>query len=121
MPAGRPSKYKPDYCEQVIKLGKEGKSQVQIACALDVPRTTMLSWADEHEEFSTALTRAKECEQAWWEAAAQNGTAQTLIGPAVWGKSVAARFRDEYTDRQEQKLSGGVTLGVITGVPRDGD
>jgi len=105
MPAGRPSKYKPEFCEQVIDLGKAGKSQVQIAVELGIPRTTMLSWADAHEEFSTALTRAKECEQAWWEDQAQNGKAQELIGASVWAKSVAARFRDDYTERQKVDMN----------------
>lgn len=101
MPAGRPSSYDPAYCEKVVELGKDGKSPTQIAVSLGVPRTTMLSWADQHLEFSTALTRAKECEQAWWEDQGQKGLTADKFNSAVWAKSVSARFRDDYTDRRE--------------------
>lgn len=99
MPAGRPSTYDPAYCERVIELGKQGKSPTQIAVALGVPRTTMLSWGDQHEEFSTALTRAKEHEQDWWENAGQEALFADKFNSAVWSKSMSARFRHDYTDK----------------------
>ncbi|MDW9762160.1 helix-turn-helix domain-containing protein [Sinorhizobium meliloti] len=108
MPAGRPSTYDPAYCERVIELGGEGKSQVQIAVALGVARTTMLSWAEQHEEFSTALTRAKEREQDWWETTGQSGLFLDKFNAAVWKKSMEARFRDDYTERKELEHSGQV-------------
>ena len=98
MPAGRPSSYKPEYCEQVIELGSKGMSPVQIAVELGVPRTTMLSWADVHEEFSTALTRAKEHEQAWWERQGMVGMVGDKFNAAVWKTSMQARFREDYTE-----------------------
>lgn len=108
MPAGRPSTYKPEYCDAVIQYGKQGKSQVQIAVALGIPRSTMHSWAEQHEEFSAALTRAKECEQDWWENAGQTGLTADKFNSAVWSKSMSARFRDDYTDRVQQEHSGQV-------------
>lgn len=101
MPAGRPSKYDPVYCDRVIELGKDGKSQVQIAVALDIPRSTLQSWADQHLEFSAALTRAKECEQAWWEQKGMDGLTADKFNSAIWSKSMSARFRDDYTERRE--------------------
>jgi hypothetical protein len=101
MPAGRPSTYKPEYCEKVIELGRDGKSPTQIAVAIGVSRSTMLSWADQHLEFSAALTRAKECEQAWWEDTGQTGLRADKFNSAVWAKSMSARFRDDYTERRE--------------------
>jgi hypothetical protein len=98
---GRPSTYNPAYCKRVIELGKQGKSQVQIAVALDIPRSTMQSWADQHIEFSASLTRAKQCEQAWWEDIGQNGLTADKFNSAVWSKSMSARFRDDYTERRE--------------------
>lgn len=106
MTAGRPSTYDPAFCDEVIELGKQGKSPVQIAVALGVPRTTMLSWAEQHEEFSTALTRAKEHEQDWWENAGQTGMVAPGFNATVWSKSMQARFREDYTERQEQTVKG---------------
>lgn len=98
---GRPSKYLPSYCDKVIALGKKGKSLVQIAVAMDVPKSTLQSWADQHIEFSAALTRAKQCEQAWWENVGQEGLKADKFNSAVWSKSMSARFRDDYTERRE--------------------
>ena len=101
---GRTSKYDPAFCEAVVELGRQGKSQVQIACALDVDPKTLRDWRDAHEEFSLALTRAKAEEQNWWENAGQAGLSADKFNSAVWAKSMSSRFRDEYTERRE--LSG---------------
>lgn len=112
MPGGRPSKYDPSYCDKVMELGKDGMSPVQIACELEVPRTTLLSWAEQHEEFSTALTRAKDYEQAWWERAGMNGMVGDKFNAAVWKKSMEARFRGDYTERKELTGEGGSAIKV---------
>lgn len=112
MTAGRPSKYDPSYCETVIELGKQGKSQVQIACALDVDPKSLRDWAAAHEEFSLALSRAKAEEQNWWENAGQIGMISDKFNAAVWKKSVEARFRDDYTERKELTGAEGGALQV---------
>jgi hypothetical protein len=101
MPAGRPSDYNPHFCESVMDLGAKGYSQTEIAVHLEVPRTTMLSWAERHPEFSTALTRAKEEEQAWWERTGREAMFKPGFNAAVWKKSMEARFRDDYTERKD--------------------
>jgi transposase len=101
---GRHSDYKPEYCERVIELGKAGKSRVQIAVALDTSRASMDRWAEAHPEFRTALTRAKECEQDWWENKGQEGLTADKFNSAVWSKSMSARFRDDYTERRQTEV-----------------
>jgi hypothetical protein len=99
-PVGRPSLYRPEYCEKVIELGRKGCSPAEIASDLDVDRATLGYWADQNEEFSAALTRAKIHEQAWWEKAGKAGMIADKFNAAVWTKSVSARFRDDYCERQ---------------------
>jgi hypothetical protein len=100
-PVGRPSLYRPEYCEAVIELGRKGCSPAEIASELDVDRATMLGWADQHEEFSTALIRAKTHEQAWWEKAGKSGMVADKFNAQVWTKSVTARFREDYTEKRD--------------------
>ena len=90
----------------VIALGEEGQSQMQISAEIDVDRGTMLSWATQHPEFSTALTRAKELEQAWWEKRAQGALENKDFNANLWAKSVAARFRKDYGDHVVQEHVG---------------
>lgn len=112
MPAGRPTTYKPEYCEAVIELGKEGKSRVQIACMLDVGRSSLDDWAEKNPEFSEALTRAKAEEQMWWENVAQKALYADKFQAAVWKKSMEARFRDTYTERKEHAHTGDINMIV---------
>lgn len=111
-PVGRPSKYKPEFCETVIELGKKGKSLAQMAAHFDVARSTIDQWAEDHPQFSEALTRAKTHCQAWWENTGQEGLFLDKFNAPVWKKSMEARFRDDYTERQEHKHEGGFTLTI---------
>ncbi|QIC52902.1 putative terminase small subunit [Brucella phage EF4] len=67
MAGGRPTLYRPEYCETVIELGKQGDSLAQMAAHFDVSRQTIENWASDHPEFLAALSRAKVHCQAWWE------------------------------------------------------
>jgi hypothetical protein len=98
---GRPSDYDTAFCEQVIELGKAGKSKAQMASAFDVSRQTIDNWAAAHPEFLEALSRAEAHCQAWWEDEGQKGMTAPGFNAAVWKKSVEARFRDDYTERRE--------------------
>ncbi|MFK7944560.1 MAG: helix-turn-helix domain-containing protein [Paracoccaceae bacterium] len=101
MPAGRPSTYDRKHIEPLLELAAEGKSLAQISARLDIPRTTLLRWGDDNEEFRTALTRAKDLEQNWWEDQAQENLTADKFNAPVWKKSMEARFRKEYTERKE--------------------
>lgn len=106
MPGGRPSEYDPSFCEKVVELGRNGKGPAQIASALGVARSTLYDWADAHPEFSTAITRAKTEEQAWWENTGQDSLFADKFQPVIWSKSMQARFRDDYTERRDLNHTG---------------
>jgi hypothetical protein len=105
-PVGRPSKYKPEYCERVIALGKEGYSYAEIAADLEVDKASLYDWAAAHEEFSTALRAAKTFEQAWFEREARSNMKNRDFNANLWYRSAASRFRDDYTERKETQLTG---------------
>jgi hypothetical protein len=109
---GRPTLYRPEYCETVIELGREGKSLAQMASHFDVTRPTILEWADQHPEFSTALERARVHAQNWWENQAQAGMHAKVFNSKVWEVSVRARFRDDYTERKEVSGPNGGPMQV---------
>jgi transposase-like protein len=108
LPRGRPSLYKPEYCERVIELGKQGCSPMEIAADLDIDRATLYHWSDKYPDFLTSLKRAKVYEQAWWEKMGKSGLTADRFNAMVWSKSVAARFREDYTERKEVSgIDGG--------------
>lgn len=105
-PVGRPSKYKPEYCERVIELADQGAGPAEYAVDFGVDRVSLYDWAAAHEEFSTALSRAKIHEQAWWEREGRSGMRADKFNALVWKTSMQARFRDDYTERKETQLTG---------------
>lgn len=112
---GRPSGYRPEFCDLVLGLGEEGKSFTQMAVATGHDRASLLRWKEEHPEFRTALTRALERSQCWWEEQGQNGIFSREFNAALWHKNVASRFREDYADRKEVTgANGGPIQQAVT-------
>ena len=105
MPAGRPSKYDPSFCEKVEELGALGKSRIWIATELGVIDETLREWAKVHPEFSVSLTRAKQLEQRWWEDKGQDSLEASVFNGGMWAKNMAARFKEW---RETQDINHGV-------------
>ena len=105
---GRPSSYRPEYCERVIEMGKNGYSIASMASELDVDKASILRWRDEHEEFRTALSKALVHAQHWWERTGVLGMLEGGKGfnALVWKVSMQARFREDYTERKVQEVTG---------------
>lgn len=55
--AGQPTKYRPEYCEAVIKHMAEGNSFWSFAANVDVCFDTLSEWTKVHPEFSEAKRR----------------------------------------------------------------
>jgi len=105
-PVGRPTSYRPEYCDRVVKLAKDGHGPAGYASDFGVDKATLYKWADAHPEFSTALSQAKTEEQAWWETAGRDGMKIKGFNALVWHKSMAAKFRDDYTEKVTTEISG---------------
>ena len=130
-PVGRPSTYDPAYCEQVIELGKLGKSIEQIAAYLGVGTKTIYNWKDEHPEFLHALDISKDFEQAWWEDQAHAYMVETKEGPklnaSLWSRSMAARFPKKYREQTKTEITGADGAPLLAGIqvtfvkPNDAD
>lgn len=120
MPAGRPTQYRPEYCESVIEWGKQGKSRTWIASEIGVTRETLYEWERVHTEFSDAMARAKVFEQRWWEDAGQDGMKLQGFGQSIWSRSMAARFPKEWREKTahvggddgDNPIKQEVTLGA---------
>lgn len=77
-----------------------------MASELDVSRQTLHNWAEAHPEFLDALTRAKTHAQRWWEDAGQSGLFMPAFNASVYGKSMAARFPEDWRESRGLELTG---------------
>ena len=110
---GRPHKYpraledRRDMMSAVIRCGRQGFSETEIAVAIGVGKVTMQHWANPNHssyvpEFAEALTRAKEAAQAWWESKARKGAIGTepgMINAQAFKFVLASRYRADYAER----------------------
>lgn len=60
MPAGRPTKFKPEFVEQAAKLCALGATDIEIADFFKVKVRTLHRWKAENSEFCHSLKVAKE-------------------------------------------------------------
>lgn len=97
---GRPSKYDPKYCEEVIELGKQGYSVVEMCAAIDVARNTLEAlWPEMYPEFKEAFTRARELSQAWWEEQGRKHLTADKFQAQLYSRSMAARFPHDWREK----------------------
>ena len=119
-PVGRPTLYDPKYCEEVVTLGRIGKSVEQIAANLNVSLRTMYSWRDAHEEFLHALDDAKTYEQAWWEEQAAaymvENKESDRLNATLWSRSMAARFPKKYRESTKTEITGADGAPLLSGI-----
>ena len=119
-PVGRPSLYDPSFCDEVVELGRKGKSVEQIASILNVSLRTMYSWRDSHEEFLHALDDAKTYEQAWWEEQAAaymvENKESDRLNASLWSRSMAARFPKKYRESTKTEITGADGAPLISGI-----
>lgn len=113
---GRPSEYVESYCDSVIEWGKLGKSKTWMAAEIGISKQTFYDWEKAHPEFLDATTRAMAACQQWWEDAGQAGMIANCFNSTVWAKNMAARFRDDWTERQEISGANGTALIPVINV-----
>jgi hypothetical protein len=142
---GRPSKYRPEFCERARILCEGGARDVELAKAFEVNITTIKVWKCEHAEFRAAIKIGKEVaddivEKSLYERATgyshdavkifqYEGTPVQVpyiehvppdpVSMIFWLKN---RRPKEWRDKQEHELTGAnggplTTVGINTNDP----
>jgi len=94
---GRPSKYNPAYCNEVIAAGAEGLSLTAFAGMIGVARSTINEWMGEHPEFSEAV----KVHAAKRTLCLEQGLLSSDVGPRVTARIFALKNAapDEWKDK----------------------
>lgn len=132
---GRPTKFKPEFVAQAVKLAALGATDREVADFFEVDERTLYRWKHEHEAFCQALKVGKasadeRVEQALYRRAVgyvqddthfsayEGKVTQTPYVKIVPPDTTAAIFwlknrkPDEWRDKQEVEHKGGLTLTV---------
>lgn len=100
-PVGRPTNYRPEYCEQVIACLSDGHSITGFAGKIGVARSTVVKWQAEIPEFSAAVKVGQAGAVSWWEERAKaiaNGEPGNVVATIFGLKNRAA---DDWRDKTE--------------------
>ena len=107
MPAGRPTKYKPEMCKTMITLFKQGASIAEVCLELDIHHDTFYEWKERHEEFSESVKKGLAYSKGWWEKQGRLGVwADTSEGASRlnytgWFMNMKNRFKEDWRDKHE--------------------
>ena len=109
--AGRPTKYDPDYCEQVLEVMGTGLSLTAFAGVVGVARSTINEWLLAHPDFAAAVRVGQAKRVYYLERSMLDGD----IGARITSRIFALKNADpeEWRDRRELEHSGNVTIGAM--------
>lgn len=113
-PIGRPSKYKPEYCQELIEHMRQGFSFESFAGLTMVNVDTLYEWTKVHQDFSDAKKTGFDLSRLFWEKigidnilnTSENfgegaGSKSQSINSTVYIFNLKNRFPKEWRDRQE--------------------
>lgn len=106
MPRGRPTKYKAEYCDEVLPFMSQGYSITAFAGHLGVSRQTIYDWMDAHSDFLDAIKKGEAASAMWWESALRNTTmtGEGNASAAIFG--LKNRVPREWRDKQVNEHVG---------------
>ncbi len=96
--------FKPEMCEQLIELGKQGASQKMMFSELGIGRNTAEMWKKKHPEFAEAMDVALVHSQAFWEREMLTNVGNKAFNSRVAEIALRGQFPQDYKDTREQKL-----------------
>lgn len=109
------TKYKPEYCDDIIKHLSEGYSVESFAGVLGVDRGTIYNWLRDHEEFREAKQIADQKSRLWAESQLKQQIEGKLkANPIPILFYLKNRFPNEWRDRKEIVQEKEATEDVST-------
>ena len=109
-PGGRPTKYTSEMPSFLYECLAEGQSVTEFAVKAGVSKSTVYKWAEDYEEFSDALIRAREASQAYWE----NKLKSMMTDPKVNAPLVKLYFANRFNWNDKQSVDNTSSDGSMT-------
>lgn len=118
---GRPTLYKPEYCDLLIQHMGKGFSFEAFAGEIGVNRDTIYEWLQTYSQFSDAKKTAAELNRKFWEQVGidiATGTGKAAAGNATaFIFNMKNRFKNEWRDKIETGITDKEGNDVKAGPP----
>jgi transposase-like protein len=121
-PMGRPSVYKPQFCDEIVELRSKGYEVAEVALAFGVAKDTLYDWCRTNPDFSAAFARARDAAEAYFAKMVREGLANKHRGyeGQVALRYMSTRFRKAPTADPEDNWVENSSLTVNGTINVDG-
>ncbi len=110
-PGGRPTKYRPEYCETVVELMKDGASKTEVCGTIGVCHDTLIEWQKKYPEFSEAVKKGVLLSSAWWEREGRQSLRDRDFSYTGWYMNMKNRFG--WRDKIEADVNGSLKVEIV--------
>lgn len=111
MPAGRPSDYKPEYGEEVLKRMADGLSLAAAAAEIGVHRQRVYEWEAKYPEFADTIKLARSKRQLFLERRLLSAKEGPVVTSSIFALKNAAG--DDWREKTDVAVSGGITVEIL--------
>lgn len=98
-PIGRPTKYREEMCDVVIKEMSEGASITEVCGELGIFKEAFYAWCKKYENFSNAVKKGRSLSKAWWMRQGRKNLDNKDFSATLWYMNM--KNRHKWTDRQQ--------------------
>lgn len=96
--------FKPEMCDQLIELGKQGASQKMMFASIGISSGAAQTFKKNHPEFAEALDMAITHSQAYWETQLLANVENKAFNSRVAEIALRGQFPSDYRDDKNSKL-----------------
>lgn len=112
--------FKPEMCDTLIEMGKQGASQKMMWSELGISKDVAENWKKKHPEFAEALGVALVHSQAFWERELLANVGNKAFNSRIAEIALRGQFPTDYKETRDQKLEVKADVVVdFTGAVND--
>jgi hypothetical protein len=104
--------FKPEMCDRMIELGKEGASQKMMFAEIGINKGVAETWKKNHPEFADALDMAVTHSQAYWEREILANLNNKTFNSRLAEIALRGQFQQDYRETRDIKLDAKVETKV---------
>ena len=104
--------FKPEMCQRIIEMGKEGASQKMMFADIGINKGVADTWKKNHPEFADALDSAVTNAQAYWEREILANVNNKGFNSRLAEIALRGQFQQDYRETRDIKLDAKVETKV---------
>ena len=104
--------FKPEMCQRIIEMGKEGASQKMMFADIGINKGVADTWKKNYPEFADALDSAVTNAQAYWEREILANVNNKGFNSRLAEIALRGQFQQDYRETRDIKLDAKVETKV---------